>query len=215
MAPPFLAYHAIATNNESHLHTAILQCKLYRDILLSSDSQTAGLWHHIIGPAHKDLGFWSTSCGWAAAGMTRVLATLLKWHKSQHWEEEAQQLTEWIQEIVAGAAENDDEIESGLLRNYIGDESWWGEVAGTLLLASVVYRMAVLVPQVFDEHVLEWAEGKRAAVGRCVDLKTGIAGPVVNPRGHAQREKLEGGSPEAQSFLVLLHAAYRDWRESQ
>ena len=147
--------------------------------------------------------------------MTRVLATLLKWRRSADWTHEAHELATWIREIIDGTRRTDDDTETGLIRNYQDDESWWGEVAGTALLASVVYRMAVLVPAWVKEGELEWAERKRSAVGRCVDQETGIAGPTVNPRRHGQRERVWTGSPEAQGFLVLLEAAWRDWVVSE
>lgn len=211
MAPPFLAYHAVATDTPSILKAAIEQCKLYRDILITKEGRARGLWKHIVGSKHEDLGHWSTSCGWAAAGMMRVLATVLKWERSQKWNEEAESLISWIKEILDGAIRTDDEKETNLLRNYLDDNSWWGEVAGTALLGSVVYRMAVLASNVVGEKYLAWANRKRHAVAKHVDADTGIGAPTVNPRSHLQREKLWTGSPEAQCFLLMLHAAYRDF----
>lgn len=92
MAPPFLAYYGVATNNASILLEAINQCLLYRDILLANvtDGSTipsppsthspdaSGLWTHIMGPVNDDPGIWSTGNAWAAAGTMRVLATLVK-----------------------------------------------------------------------------------------------------------------------------------------
>ena len=39
---------------------------------------TRGLWNHIVGPYNSDQRPWSTGNAWAAAGMARVLATVLK-----------------------------------------------------------------------------------------------------------------------------------------
>ncbi|KAG6806357.1 hypothetical protein H0H93_003118, partial [Arthromyces matolae] len=83
MAPPFLAYYAVDTANFTLLREAVYQCQAYRQILhynsTSSDiGNFAGLWEHILGPVNNDPGLWSTGNSWAAAGMTRVLATLIK-----------------------------------------------------------------------------------------------------------------------------------------
>jgi hypothetical protein len=47
----------------------------------------------------------------------------------------------WIQEILDGAMLSG--FDGGLLRNYLNDNSWFGEVSGTALLTAVAYRMAV------------------------------------------------------------------------
>jgi rhamnogalacturonyl hydrolase YesR len=106
MAPPFLAYYAVATKNESLLRMTIAQCGLYRQILQANMSNTnqsefQGVWEHIIGPNDYQPGLWSTGNGWAAAGMTRVLAATLKWGPSSTWIDEQALLTAWIREITA------------------------------------------------------------------------------------------------------------------
>jgi len=197
------------------LKLAIEQCKLYRQALMTTDGRVKGLWKHIIGPQHEDLGYWSTSCGWAAAGIARVLATVLKWLKSRSWSDEIDSLTAWVKEILDGAIRTDDEDDTGLLRNYLDDQSWWGELAGTALLTSVVYRTAALLPDMFGKEYLDWADRKREVIAKHVNEETGIGAPTVNPRSHLQREKLWTGSPEGQCFLVLLHSAYRDFHSQK
>lgn len=213
MAPPFLAYLAVATKSTKLLRVAVRQCTLYRQILQTNTTGTsAGLWHHIIGQANQDLGFWSTSNAWAAAGMSRVLATILRWPTSRGWTDEVNLLTTYIREILDAAMRTDDDNTTGLLRNYLDDTSWFGEISGTALFASVVYRMAILRPETFETvHYLDWANRKRLAVAKHVDDYTGIGKPAVNPLNHLQREPFMDGSPEGQGFLVLLHAAYRDF----
>jgi hypothetical protein len=51
-------------------------------------------------------------------------------------------------------------------------------------------------------------------VKKCVDEETGIVAPVVNPTTDDQRTPLDGVSPEAQSFVVLLYAAWKDFNEA-
>lgn len=123
MAPPFLAYYAADTNNATLLHESVQQCGHYRQVLQAkSTASYDGVWEHIIGPQHLDQGLWSTGNGWAAGGMARVLATVMKAPvaKNAVWRREAvQDLTQWIKEIVDGAmgAPRD----GGLLRNYLND----------------------------------------------------------------------------------------------
>ena len=69
MVPPFLAYYGADTQNASILLHSYTQCQLYRQVLQLS---SGGAWMHIMGPQNQ---LWSTGNGWAAAGMTRVLAT--------------------------------------------------------------------------------------------------------------------------------------------
>jgi rhamnogalacturonyl hydrolase YesR len=205
MAPPFIAYFAAASNNASLLETAYRQCGLYREvILLGSDastfsppnsSTTNGLWHHIVGPQSADAGLWSTGNGWAAMGMARVLATVLKAPAAYGtaWKADAvRDLTTWIKEIIDGA--RGAPADGGLLRNYVddvsGDGHGFGEISGTSMLAAVAYRMVVHAPGAFDvETYVGWADGVRTVLGG-VDAEgnphittNGTATPAVNPLG--------------------------------
>lgn len=75
MAPPFLAYYGASVGDVGIIEEAVNQCGLYRDIL-QNDS---GLWNHIVAnDSSQDIAPWSTSNGWAAAGMARVLATVMR-----------------------------------------------------------------------------------------------------------------------------------------
>ena len=106
MAPPFLAYYAVSTNNPSLLRETVKQATLYRQILLHNTTEKYhGLWEHIIGekPNSGDRGLWSTGNGWAAAGMTRVLATVMKWPTSAGWRTDIELLKGYIKEILDGA----------------------------------------------------------------------------------------------------------------
>jgi rhamnogalacturonyl hydrolase YesR len=216
MAPPFLAYYAVATEDPSLLRFTIQQCQLYRQILQSNISEPfTGLWEHIIGLEDYQPELWSTGNAWAAAGMARVLATTIKWHQSAAWLDEQQLLAQWIKEIVDGAihsSETSINPSSGLLRNVLNDTTWFGETSGTALLSSVVYRMAILAPEVFakDRSYIKWAEGLRKAVALHVG-SDGILSPAINPLDWGNHTPYTTGSPEGQSFGVLLGAAYRDW----
>ncbi|KAF2164010.1 hypothetical protein M409DRAFT_37159 [Zasmidium cellare ATCC 36951] len=223
MAPPFLAYTAVRDNDLGLMQQAVSQCSLYRGILQPSGST----WQHIVpGPSGTtDRGIWSTGNGWAAMGMARVLATIMHWpNGASNLGQQQNQLTGWIKEIVDGAR-NAGRDSSGLLRNYLPDNSWFGETSGTALsaqidlielihitaalLAAVVYRMAVLAPGTFTRDYVNWADDSRRAVASHID-SSGILSPAVNPTDWLNRTPFKTGSPEGQSFGAMLYASYRD-----
>ncbi|KAI9740607.1 MAG: hypothetical protein M1834_005188 [Cirrosporium novae-zelandiae] len=212
MAPPFLAYYAVSTNDTELLKETVRQCSLYKQVLqanitANATSDYSGLWTHIIGPESTDLGLWSTGNAWAAAGMTRVLATVSKWGPSSGWTEEQSTLKFLIKEIIDGAMHVDKS--NGLLRNYLNDTTWYGETSGTALLTSVVYRMAVAAPEMFGSSYISWADENRAAIAAHV-TSNGTLSPAINPLNWGDTTPYTAGSPEGQSFGVLLYTAYRD-----
>ncbi|KAK0200761.1 family 88 glycosyl hydrolase [Desarmillaria ectypa] len=224
MAPPFIAFYAADTWNVSLLYESYKQCGYYRETLQAtniSDESYDGVWMHIIGPQSQDVGLWSTGNGWAAGGMTRVLATIMKAPVSllASWRQEAiDDLTEWIKEIVDGVIGSP--TTQGLARNYLddvwGDGHGFGEISGTSLIASVIYRMVVLCPDVFDQSYISWADGVRATLGKNDNegnphvTSNGTVTPAVNPLGWSDTAPWTAGSPEGQCFVVLMYAAWRD-----
>ncbi|KAI1081448.1 hypothetical protein F5B20DRAFT_65094 [Whalleya microplaca] len=214
MAPPTLAYWAVQSNDEGLLRTAIEQCTLYRDVLgtPASAASGGGLWHHIVGPQSQDLGLWSTGNAWAAAGSTRVLATAARsrFASSSAVVAGLAKLRTLIREILDGAIAADDaEPDEPLLRNYLNDTSWFGELSGTALLAATAYRAAALAPAEFGQKHIEWADRKREEVTKRVG-GDGLLAPVINPLNWGDRTPAKE-SPEAQSFAVLMFAAHRDF----
>lgn len=230
MAPPFLAYYGVATNNASVLQAAVDQCRLYRQILLANTTSgqstppathpimASGLWEHIIGPVNYDPGLWSTGNGWAAAGMIRVLATVLKapskLYLTNSWKNQAiNDLTTSIRDILNAAMLMP--MDGGLLRNYLDDMQWFGETSGSALLASVAYRLGVLAPSLgIDEadvtRYILWAEHIRHVFGQGHITANGTATPAVNPLGWGDKSPWTSGSPEGQNFVVMMYAAWRD-----
>ncbi|EAU81382.1 hypothetical protein CC1G_05212 [Coprinopsis cinerea okayama7 len=221
MVPPFLAYYAADNNNEDLLRETVRQCRLYREVLQANSSEPwSGLWRHIIGPEAEDPRLWATGNAWTAAGMARVLATVMKAPVSQGkaWRQGSiDQLTTYIKEILDGAinAPHDD----GLIRNYMDDQSspnGFGEISGSSLLAGTAYRMAVIDPQTFGRRYIEWADGIRATLsgrdrnGNPHVTETGVVTPAVNPLGWRDPNPLTTGSPEGQAFVVLMYTAWRD-----
>ncbi|KIY48708.1 hypothetical protein FISHEDRAFT_65632 [Fistulina hepatica ATCC 64428] len=226
MAPPFMAYYAADKGNASLLRETVRQCGLYRQILKSNTTANyTGLWEHIVGPQSADPGLWSTGNAWAAAGMARVLATVIKAPiaRDTDWRSFAiADLTSWIREILDGAIAAPHV--GGLLRNYLNDTSGdghgFGEISGSSLLASVSYRMAVLAPDTFGSKYTDWAESIRMTLGGTdADgnphiTSDGIATPAVDPLDWLSTTPYTAGSPEGQNFVVLMYAAWRDWKTS-
>lgn len=207
MAPPFLAYYAVATNDVGLLRETVRQCGLYRQLLQVNGTY----WQHIVvqdNSGGADSGIWSTGNGWAAGGMVRVLATLQNWEgQNEVCSTERAQLVGYIKEIIDGAMSSP--LDKGLLRNYLNDTTWFGENSGTALLASVTYRMAVLAPEVFGKKYISWADKLRKVVATYVQ-PDGTISPNVNPLGWGDRNPFVTGSPEGQSFGVFLYTSYRD-----
>ncbi|KIK66685.1 hypothetical protein GYMLUDRAFT_156931 [Collybiopsis luxurians FD-317 M1] len=224
MAPPFLAYYAVDTANSSLLQLVVDQCGLYRQVLqanLSSSTSYDGLWEHIIGPQSADLGLWGTGNGWASAGMTRVLATVMNapgWLTLGWGDDAISDLTGYIKEIVDGAIGSP--LNDGLLRNYLNDTTNDGhgfqDISGSSLIAYVTYRMAVLQPDTFGYEYIQWAEGIRTtlggtdAAGNPHVTANGTVTPAVNPLGWTDTTPWTAGSPEGNNFVVLMYAAWRD-----
>lgn len=118
MAPPFLAYYGAAYAKEDVLLEGYTQCKLYRSALQDGSTK---LWKHIPG---QDDGLWGTGefrttkrpffwypiadengrcCAgnaWAAAGMARVLATILASSSASTMSSQVSDLATWINEIL-------------------------------------------------------------------------------------------------------------------
>lgn len=211
MFPPFLAYYGVAQKNLSLVRESVRQIELYRDVLVIKEGKRKGLWRHIVGPDNPDPGAWSTGNGWAAYGMLRVRATITAgWEKaSTAMTKEVAALDSYVLELLEAVIRTDDD-DSGLLRNYLSEEKWWPEAAGTTLLTASAYRMVMFMePSKRRTKLIKWADSKRKAVAAHVN-DDGIVMPTVNPYGHNQELPSEGYSPEAAAFLLLMGSAWRD-----
>lgn len=212
MVPPFLAYYAVGTGNLDIMKEALRQGVLYRDMLgtpPSGNDSAAGIWKHIVGPQTADNGLWSTGNGWAAMGIMHVLAIA----KHSGWEPvlkaEIATLKSVVKDILDAVIRVDKaEPNEPLLRNYLNDTSWFGELSGTTLLAATAYRAVELDSETFGKGYVDWADEKRVAVETRIDPETGVLAPVINPLGWGDR-KPAVESPEAQSFGIMLFAAER------
>lgn len=222
MVPPFIAYYAADVGNATLLQESVKQCGHYRQVLRSNTTQPhRGVWEHIIGPKTHDSGLWSTGNAWAAAGMARVLATVIRAPVARNttWREGTiNDLTGWITEILDGAMASS--MDGGLVRNYMNKmdrtAGGFGEISGSALLAAVAYRMAVLKPEKYGDKYITWADGiRRTLGGRDASGNPhvtggGIVTPAVNPLGWLDTKPVTTGSPEGQVFVVLMYAAWRD-----
>ncbi|KAK7031696.1 unsaturated rhamnogalacturonyl hydrolase YesR [Favolaschia claudopus] len=212
MAPPSLAFFAADKGDMDLLRDTYKQCGLYRDIL---QSKGQGLWKHIVGPEAADAGHWSTGNAWAAGGMARVLATIMRAPAAQDapWRDQAiNDLSTWIKEILDAVMGSS--LDNGLVRNYVDDtneDHGFGEIAGSALLAGVAYRMAALQPATFGASYITWADAIRKQLGSGGHVKdSGVVSPAVNPYGWWFTQKYTTGSPEGQAMVVLMYAAWRD-----
>ncbi|KAH9477595.1 Unsaturated rhamnogalacturonyl hydrolase YesR [Psilocybe cubensis] len=240
MAPPFLAYYGVATNNVTILQEAVTQCLLYAEGLRANTTtdpatppashpvSAQGLWTHILGYWWADAGLWSSGNAWAAAGIMRVLATVIKAPPSlfagknglpdASWRQRAiSSLVAEIRTILDGAMRM--ENENSLLRNYLDDPTWFGEVSGSSLLASVAYRLTTFsksygsaaLPNSVSTRYIDWAEKIRVTLGSNGHITSaGIATPAVNPLDWNDRNHFTTGSPEGNNFVILLYTAWRD-----
>lgn len=202
---PFLAYYAVARNETEGLSEAVRQIGRYRAELSIRQGSMKGLWRQSAGVEQA----WSTGNAAAAFAMARVRATITGWDRtSSTMLAEKEQLDLWTKEILDAAIATDDD-KSGLLRNYLADDSWFGETSGTALLAATAYRMAVLNPAVFaQDKYLSWAAEKLKAVASLVD-EDGFARPVVNLLNRDDRAPAEKNA-EGASHLIMMVSAWRD-----
>ena len=103
MVPPFIAYYGAYSQGDERtclLQAAYDQCRLYRRYLQDNSTK---LWRHIELGSNQDANLWATGNGWAAAGMLRVLQTIRLSDVSDDFQDEQDDLLDWIEEIVEGS----------------------------------------------------------------------------------------------------------------
>ncbi|KAF8577519.1 hypothetical protein K439DRAFT_1396617 [Ramaria rubella] len=203
MAPPFLAYFGVISQNQSLVSESYNQIKLYRNYL--RDPNTTHLWRHIaMGSDFTDPGHWSTGNGWAVSGILRVLATIQHSNFSDDFQSEQADLKDWAVEILDGMYTYSTNYY--LFHNYADDNTTFADAASTALIAAATYRLALLT-QTYDRIPNAEASRKSLSDGTHLD-SGGWLTPVVNPENSA----LSGSeSPEAQAFVIEMQAAWRDW----
>ena len=164
MVPPFLAHWGVINQNEAIVRESIQQIRLYREYL--QDPATL-LWHHVKGGDPHDeywSYFWGTGMAWAAAGITRVLATLEHSTYYGMLAPEIAELAGWANEIV-GATFTKLNAETGLLPNtYDEGIETFDDAASSALLAATAYRLATLGVLESESEQIQQAEKIRQAV---------------------------------------------------
>ncbi|SCZ96366.1 BZ3500_MvSof-1268-A1-R1_Chr8-2g10146 [Microbotryum saponariae] len=205
MVPPFLAGRGLETNNATLLLQAYAQIKIYRRYL--QDRRT-GLWKHVDLGNWQDSGLWATGNGWAAAGMTRVLASMMHSPAPSAYTSEISDLVTWISEIINATFARLDS--NGMIPNYFGDSNTFSDSASSALLASVPFRLAQLGHGTSAQ--LASATALRDKLISKINTSSGWLQGCVNPLSWQQTSNT---SPEAQSFILLLEAAYRAYLASQ
>ncbi|KAI1793356.1 glycosyl hydrolase family 88-domain-containing protein [Ganoderma leucocontextum] len=234
MVPPFLAYYGVLNQNQSLLQAAYDQCRLYRQALVDDDA--GGMWRHITGNS-TDNGHWTTGNGWAAAGMLRVLGTIQNSQYSKKMKQQSKDLAGWVSEIHTGIYPHLQT--TGLFKNYADDAASFEDGSGTALIASTVYRLALLAG--VHTH-LPLAEQSRASLSApnstssssssssassSSQTSTAPISTATAPTGSLAHFTSDGWlqpvvdpynvgvqgehSPEGQAFVVEMYAAWRDW----
>ncbi|VDB90615.1 unnamed protein product [Peniophora sp. CBMAI 1063] len=205
MAPPFIAAYGLTlgdtTDGYDLLVEAYNQCKAYRTVLLDT---TVSLWRHIMLGTWTLPQHWATGNGWAAYGMMRVLATLDKSPQSNQLSSQKADLALWIGEILTGAYNY--QHSNGTLYNYIDVSSpdTFPDSAGTALVAAATYRLAKYSG---DSSFITKAELAYSCISKSIVSTTGILKNVVDPETFSTSLAQGTGSPEAESFVLLLEAA--------
>ncbi|KAL1673197.1 stretch-activated Ca2+-permeable channel component-domain-containing protein [Schizophyllum commune] len=212
MVPTSFAYAGMLSGNQSYVEEAYHQIKLYRNYL--RDANAGNLWHHIVYGWWDDAGHWTTGNGWAAAGMLRVLATIRHSAYAPLMAQEQADLTAWIKEIHDAVFPHLDD--SHIFLNYIDapatDGNNFPDAAGTALLASTVYRYALMtgdVTHIPSAEAIREELARRDGGGYVHFSPEGVLRPVVNPHDYS---KQGDASAEGQAFVMMLDAAYGGWR---
>ena len=189
MAPPFLAVAGEPTE-------AVRQIRGMRDLLWNEGSR---LFHHIWDDGEKVFHrepFWGVGNGWAAAGITRIIAAL-----PPAMETERAEMVAVVTEILDGclALQRPD----GLFHDFLDQPSTFVETNLAQMLAYSIYRG--VGGGWLDAAYLEAAHTMRAAAQAKVDdlgLVQGVCGaPLFESSGTAT---------EGQAFFILMEAAHRD-----
>ncbi|GJE84408.1 six-hairpin glycosidase [Phanerochaete sordida] len=209
MAPPFIAYFGALAGGSSEttlLQLAYDQCRLYRNYLRDDN----GLWKHIVlgDQASQDFRHWGTGNAWAAAGMMRVLQTIMHSNQARQFDAQQADLTAWITEILAATWQH--QQPSGTLTNVIDDSTTFPDSSSTALLAAVTYRLAVLTA---DYSLVAPANRALNYIRQNVNGDGWLLN-TVDPETFNTPSKPGEYSPEGQAFVLLLHAAWKDFGAS-
>lgn len=189
MAPPYLAA-------AGHPGEAIRQIEGFRDALWHPDAK---LYSHIWDDdkeAYAREDFWGVGNGWAAVGMTRVLASL-----PDTMQDEKNSLEGYIRDVIDGCLPY--LRADGLFHDVVDDPETFVETNLSQMLAYAVFRG--VGSGWLDARYRQHAEAMRRAAHGKVDeygLVQGVCG--------APHFDHPGTAVEGQAFFLLMEAAYRD-----
>lgn len=199
MVPPFIAFYGVVSNNQTLVDIAYQQISLYRDALRN---QSNSLWQHTIYGGTVDNGTWATGNAWVVAGCVRVIATIQQSPFASQMSSQINDLKSWAGEILAGTQPY--VTADGLLRNYITNESSFEDSTSTALMASGGLRLSTL--NLTNDYV-NMSLTMLAGVSKKVN-GSGYVTQVTDPYTFSKEGQQ---SPEAQSFVLLAYAAYKQW----
>jgi rhamnogalacturonyl hydrolase YesR len=144
--------------------------------------------------------FWGTGNGWAAAGLSRVIALL-----PAGMEKERQKLILRLKTLLSASFAY--QREDGMFYNVLNDPDSFPEVNAGQMFSYALYRG--MAAGYMEEGSLEKAERAREAALRQID----DFGLVRNVCGAPDFDH-PGVSPEGQAFFILMEAARRDYLAS-
>ena len=189
MAPPFLAVAGYPSE-------AVAQIEGFRRLLWSPEAR---LYHHIWDDetrAFHHAPFWGVGNGWAAAGVSRVLATLPATMVAERG-----RLVGYLREVIDGCLAR--QRADGLFHDFVDEPSTFVETNLGQMLAYSIFR-GVAAGWLAEDY-LAAAERMRAAAHARVDRYGLVQGVCGSP--HFDRP---GVAPEGQAFFLLMEAAARD-----
>ncbi|KAG7087265.1 hypothetical protein E1B28_013244 [Marasmius oreades] len=217
MLPPFFAQYGVQTQNVTMIEAAYKQISTYRSYCL--DLLDGGLWKHVVLGGSEtpiDLKHWATGLGWVTAGLLRVWSTVAKSEFADQFAQQQNDLMEWVKDIHE-AVWPFLPAETHVFTNYVDipagttNDSFPDAASGTLL-AATAYRLSVLT----DEHKYV-AQAEKIRKTLFTPLKNGTylhfsedgwLQPVVDPHWYSRAGEK---SAEGQAFVLMMHAAHRDW----
>jgi rhamnogalacturonyl hydrolase YesR len=189
MCPPFLAVMG-------NYREAMSQVEGLRRYLWNGRKK---LFSHIYDYGEKKFArqdFWGVGNGWAAAGMTRVLAAL-----PDSLEREKQRLRRYIKDLLDGCFKY--QRKDGLFHDVLNKPETFIETNLAQMLAYTIYRN--LKHGWLARSYLKKAEVMRQAVHRKVDSYGYVNDVCGSPNFDSP-----GVATEGQAFFLLMEAARRD-----
>ncbi len=188
MAPPFIAV-------AGYPREAVAQIDGFRRVLWDPQQR---LFRHIWDDDTQSYTrgvFWGVGNGWAAAGMTRVLAAL-----PQEMAAEREHLVACVREVIEGCLAH--LRPDGLFHDFVDDPSTFVETNLAQMISYSIYRG--VASGWLERAFLEPAHKMRSAAHAKVDRYGFVQGVCGSP--HFDHP---GVAPEGQAFFLLMEAAFK------